>query len=92
MKRPRSRDSLSRKRTGKALPTVAYARATVRGLRATIKAKEAQMARLLTELTEARALLSVKARSTPLTRENTNQRLRARRRTGAATKATTGWA
>ncbi len=83
---------MSRKRTGKAPPTAAYARETVRALLATIKAKEAEMARLLTELSKARALLSDKARSTPRTRETTNLRFRARRRTGAATKATTGWA
>ena len=83
---------MSRKRTGKAPPTAAYARKTVRGLLATIKTKEAQMARLRTELNEARALLSDTARSTPRTRETTKQGLRARRRTGAATKASTGWA
>jgi hypothetical protein len=83
---------VNRKRTGKAPPTVAYARETVRGLLAMIKAKEAQMARLLNELNEARALLLDKARSAPGTRENTRQRLRACPRTGAARKATAGGA
>ncbi len=83
---------MSRKRTGKAPPTAVSARETVRTLRATIKAKEAHLARLVTELNEARALFSGTARSTPRTREVTNQRLRAHRRTGAATKATTSWA
>ena len=83
---------MSCKRTGKARATGTSARQTLRGLLAMIKAKEAQLARLLTELNEARALLSDTARSTPRTRETTNQRRRAHRRTGGATKATAGCA
>jgi hypothetical protein len=83
---------MSRKRRGEVPPSAASARETLRALLATIKAKEAQLARLLTELTEARALLSSTARSTLRTREIANQRPRTRRRTRPATKATTGWA
>jgi hypothetical protein len=69
---------VNRKRAGKAPPTVASARETVRGLRATIKAKEARLARLLTDLNKARALLLDKARSTPRTRRTASRRRRAR--------------
>lgn len=62
MSRRTNGGSASRRGAGKAPP---LARGTVRRLRATIKAKEAQVARLLAELDEARALLSGTVRRRP---------------------------
>jgi hypothetical protein len=62
MSRRKNGGSASRKRAGEAST---LARGTVRRLRATIKAKEARLARLLAELHEARALLSGKGRRRP---------------------------